>query len=242
MQILMVLTSHDKLGDTGEKTGVWLEEFAAPYYVFKDQGQDVDFASPKGGEPPIDPRSEDPKVQSAATKRFREDAGTQFAFANTAKLSDISHRDYDALFYPGGHGPLWDLAEDKHSIALIESMYAEGKVIGAVCHGPAAFKKAKTPGGSHIVKGRSVTGFSNAEEEELGLAKVVPFFVEDMLKANGGRYSKAANWLPHAVVNGSVVTGQNPASSEGTAWLFLDKLIGDVLDEEQRARATGVAA
>jgi putative intracellular protease/amidase len=242
MQILMVLTSHGKLGDTGEKTGVWLEEFAAPYYVFKDEGLDVDLVSPKGGEPPIDPRSENPKAQSAATKRFREDAGTQSAFENTTKLSDISPGDYDALFYPGGHGPLWDLAEDQHSIALIETMYSEGRLIGAVCHGPAAFRLAKAPGGHHLVEGKGVTGFSNSEEEELGLMKVVPFLVEDMLKENGGNYSKAANWQPYAVVDGLLVTGQNPASSEGTAWLFLDKLIGNVLNDEQRARAAGIAA
>jgi putative intracellular protease/amidase len=242
MRLLMVLTSHEQLGNTGKKTGVWLEEFTAPYYVFTDEDVDIDLASPKGGEPPIDPRSEEPNAQTAATKRFQVDASAQYLFANTLKLSTVSARDYDAVFYPGGHGPLWDLAEDQDSIALIESLIAEGKVIGAVCHGPAAFRHAKTPRGEHIVKDKSVTGFSNAEEEAAGLIDVVPFLVEDMLKQNGGRYSKAGNWEPHAVVDGALVTGQNPASSTGTAWLLLDKLLGNILTEDERAKASGVAA
>lgn len=242
MRLLMVLTSHGRLGNSGKKTGVWLEEFAAPYYVFTDEDVDIDLASPKGREPPIDPRSEEPGAQTTATKRFHGDASVQYLFTNTLKLSTVSPRDYDAVFYPGGHGPLWDLAEDQHSIALIEALLAEGKMIGAVCHGPAAFRHARAPSGEHMVKDKSVTGFSNAEEEAVGLSDVVPVLVEDMLKQNGGRYSKAGNWQPHAVVDGAVVTGQNPASSTGTAWLLLDKLVGNILTEDERAKASGVAA
>jgi putative intracellular protease/amidase len=242
MKLLMVLTSHGQLGDPGKRTGVWLEEFAAPYYIFTDKDVDIDLASPKGREPPIDPRSEEPNAQTSAAKRFRADASAQYLFANTQKLSTVSSRDYDAVFYPGGHGPLWDLAEDQDSIALIQELFSEGKMIGAVCHGPAAFRHAKAPNGEHIVKDKSVTGFSNTEEEAIGLADVVPFLVEDMLKENGGRYSKAPNWQPHAVVDGVLVTGQNPASASGAAWLLLDKLLGNVLTEDERAKASGVAA
>ena len=228
MNILMVLTSHDRLGDTGRKTGFWLEEFAAPYYVFKDAGAQVALASPKGGQPPLDPRSDEPAAQTASTKRFKADANAQKALANTTKLSDISASHYDAVFYPGGHGPLWDLAEDPNSIALIEAIYAAGKPVAAVCHGPAALRHAKAEDGPPLVKGKSVTGFSNTEEAAVGLTNVVPFLVEDMLKANGGDYSKADNWEPYVVVDGNLITGQNPASSKGGASALLQQLNADL--------------
>jgi putative intracellular protease/amidase len=224
MKILMVMTSHDKLGNTGEKTGLWLEEFAAPYYVFKGAGANITLASPQGGKPPIDPRSEEPRAQTAATRRFNEDKQAQAIFAKTVKLSGLSARDYDAIFYPGGHGPLWDLAEDRQSIALIETMYKEGKVVGAVCHGPAVFRHTKAPDGSSLVKDKSVTGFANSEEESVGGTRIVPFLVEDMLKANGGRYSKAGDWQVHLCVDGNLITGQNPASAEGAGHAVLDQL------------------
>jgi putative intracellular protease/amidase len=222
MKILMVLTSHDRLGDTGHKTGFWLEEFAAPYYVFADAGADITLASPKGGQPPVDPRSEE--VQTPATLRFKQDKDAQAALAHTRKLAEVAADDYDAVFYPGGHGPLWDLAEDRHSIALIEAMYAAGKQVAAVCHGPAAFRHTKDRNGAPLVKGKPVTGFSNAEEAAVGLTHVVPFLVEDMLKQNGGLYSKADNWQPHVVVDGNLITGQNPASSAGGAKALLKRL------------------
>ena len=179
MKILMVLTSHDELGSTGKKTGFWLEEFAAPYYVFKDSGAEITLASPKGGQPPLDPKSAEKDSQTAATERFRVDKEAQTALAHTVKLSAVSSADYDALFYPGGHGPLWDLAEDKNSIALIESMCAQGKPVAAVCHAPGVFRHAKSPNGTSLVKGKSVTGFSNSEEGAVGLTAIVPFLVED---------------------------------------------------------------
>lgn len=217
MKVLMVLTSHDQLGATGEKTGFWLEEFAAPYYVFKDAGADVTLASPKGGQPPLDPKSDAPDAQTEATRRFKQDKAAQESLAHTRKLSEISASDYDAIFYPGGHGPLWDLAEDRASIALIEKFYAAKKPVGAVCHAPAVLRHAKAPDGALLVKGKNVTGFSNSEEEAIGLTKIVPFLLEDMLKANGGHYSKAANWQSHVRVDGTLVTGQNPASSADVA-------------------------
>ena len=171
-KVLMVLTSHDRLGNTGRKTGFWLEEFANPYYILKDAGLDVTLASPKGGQPPLDPKSDDPGSETEATRRFKGDAQAQAALANTVKLSDVSPDEYDAIFYPGGHGPLWDLSEDRHSIKLIETMYAAGKPVGAVCHGPAAFRHAKAPDGSPLVRGKSVTGFSNTEEAAVGLAEI----------------------------------------------------------------------
>jgi putative intracellular protease/amidase len=224
MKILIVITSHDRLGDTGQKTGLWLEEFAAPYYVFKGAGADITLASPKGGQPPIDPKSEEPRAQTAATRRFKEDKEAQAAFASTAKLSGLSAGDYDTVFYPGGHGPLWDLAEDRDSIALIETMYAAGKVVGAVCHGPAAFRHTRASDDSCLVKDKSVTGFSNSEEAAVGGTRMVPFLVEDMLKANGGRYSKAGDWQAHVCVDGNLITGQNPASAEGTGQAVLHRL------------------
>jgi len=214
MKILMVLTSHDQLGDTGQKTGFWLEEFAAPYYVFKDANADVTLVSPFGGQPPLDPKSDEPDFQTAATNRFKTDKDAQTALANTLKLSAVAADDYDAVFYPGGHGPLWDLAEDKHSIALIETMYASGKPVAAVCHAPAVLRHARAHDGSPLVEGKSVTGFSNSEEDAVQLTDVVPFLLEDELKAKGGNYSKSSDWYPYAVTDGKLVTGQNPASSE----------------------------
>jgi putative intracellular protease/amidase len=229
-KILMVLTSHDRLGDTGQKTGFWLEEFATPYYIFKDAGLDVTLASPKGGQPPLDPKSDDPASQTEAMRRFKADPEAQAALARTARLSAISPDDYDGVFYPGGHGPLWDLAEDQASIALIEAMYAAGKPVAAVCHGPAAFRHAKAPDGSPLVRGKAVTGFANSEEAAVQLTQVVPFLVEEMLTRNGGRYSKAADWQPYAVSDGNLVTGQNPASSEPAAKAFLEQLAGAAAD------------
>ena len=225
-KVLMVLTSHERLGNTGEKTGFWLEEFAAPYYVLKDAGLDVILASPKGGQPPLDPRSDDPKSETEAMRRFKSDPEAKAALANTVKLSDLSPDEYDAVFYPGGHGPLWDLSDDRDSIALIERIYAAGKPVAAVCHGPAAFRRAQAPDGTPLVRGKSVTGFSNTEEAAVGLTDVVPFSVEDMLTQNGGEYSKAENWQPHAVTAGNLVTGQNPASSEATARALVGLLVG----------------
>ena len=225
-KVLMVLTSHDRLGDTGKKTGFWLEEFANPYYILKDAGLDVTLASPKGGQPPLDPKSDDPASETEATRRFKADSEAQKALADTMKLSNVSPDDYDAIFYPGGHGPLWDLSEDRDSVKLIESIYAAGKPVGAVCHGPAAFRKAKAPDGSPLVRGKSVTGFSDTEEAAVGLTDIVPFLVEDMPKENGGDYSKAADWQPYAVTDGNLITGQNPASSAVTAQALHAQLIG----------------
>ena len=223
MKILMVLTSHDQLGNTGEKTGFWLEEFATPYYIFKDAQADITLASPHGGQPPLDPKSDAPDSQTASTKRFKDDAEAQAALTNTVKLSDVSPENYDAVFYPGGHGPLWDLAEDRNSIAFIESMYASGKPVAAVCHAPAVLIHTKNADGSPLVEGKSVTGFSNAEESAVQLSKVVPFLVEDALKERGAHYSKADDWNPHAVTDGNLITGQNPASSELVAKAVLEK-------------------
>ena len=224
MKLLIVLTSHDRLGDTGQKTGFWLEELAAPYYVFRDQGVDVTLASPLGGQPPLDPKSSDPASQTDATRRFEADAEARAALASTRKLADVSIDDFDAVFYPGGHGPLWDLAEDQHSIALIERAIAAGKPVAAVCHAPGVLRHVKGPDGKPLVQGKTVTGFSNTEEAAVGLTDVVPFLVEDVLKANGGRYEKAADWQPYAVTDGLLITGQNPASSEAAAHALLGAL------------------
>ncbi|MEK6198117.1 MAG: type 1 glutamine amidotransferase domain-containing protein [Desulfobacterales bacterium] len=224
MKILMVLTSHDQLGDTGKKTGFWLEEFATPYYIFKDANADVTLASPNGGQPPLDPKSDEPDFQTEATKRFKSDTDAQSVLANTLKLSEISPDNYDAVFYPGGHGPLWDLAEDRNSINLIETMIASGKQVAAVCHAPAVLRHVKSPDGSPLIQGRSVTGFSNTEEEAVQLTDVVPFLLEEELKAKGANYSKAADWNPYAVTDGTLITGQNPASSGLVAETLLDKL------------------
>ncbi|CAB3787654.1 hypothetical protein LMG28614_02544 [Paraburkholderia ultramafica] len=224
MNILVVLTSHDQLGNTGKKTGFWLEEFAAPYYVFEDAGVAMTLASPKGGQPPLDPRSDDPDAQTDATRRFRQDPQAQAALANTERLATLSSVDYDAVFYPGGHGPLWDLADDAHSIGLIEAFHASGKPVAAVCHAPAVLRHAKAPDGAPLVRDKPVTGFANSEEAAVGLTDVVPFLVEDMLKKNGGRYSKGPDWQSHVVVAGTLITGQNPASSEAAANALLAKL------------------
>ena len=224
MKILVVLTSHDQLGDTGKKTGFWLEEFAAPYYVFRDAGVATTLASPQGGPPPLDPKSDDPDAQTDATRRFRRDPQAQAALANTVRLATLSAADYDAVFYPGGHGPLWDLTDDTHSIALVEAFHAAGKPAGAVCHAPAVLRHAKTPDGVPLVRDKPVTGFANSEEAAVGLTDVVPFLVEDMLKKNGGQYSKGPDWQSHVVVAGTLITGQNPASSEAAARALLTKL------------------
>ncbi len=224
MKILMVLTSHDRLGDTGKKTGFWLEEFAAPYYVFKDAGAQITLASPKGGQPPLDPMSDAPDAQTDATRRFRDDAEATAALASTHVLADVAQRDFDAVFYPGGHGPLWDLANDEDSIRLIESNHAAGKPVALVCHAPAALRKTRNADGDALVLGKRVTGFTNGEEAAVGLTDVVPFLVEDMLEANGGRYEKKQDWATHVITDGNLVTGQNPASSEAAAKAVLDLL------------------
>ncbi|MRX27864.1 type 1 glutamine amidotransferase domain-containing protein [Kangiella sp. HZ709] len=224
MKVLMVLTSHDKLGNTGNKTGFWLEEFATPYYVFKDAGAALILASPQGGHPPLDPKSNDADSQTDATIRFGSDDNAQHQLATTHKLSEIDINDFDGIFYPGGHGPLWDLAEDKNSIALIEAAYEAEKVISAVCHAPAVFKNTKSASGEPLIKGKTVTGFSNTEEEAVQLTNIVPFLVEDMITENGAHYSKDEDWHPHCVVDGLLITGQNPASSEAVAQAVLKKL------------------
>ena len=224
MKILMVLTSHDQLGDTGKKTGFWLEEFAAPYFAFKDAGAQLTLASPKGGQPPLDPKSDEPDAQTAATERFRKDPAAQSALASTALLSSARAEDYDAIFYPGGHGPLWDLTEDKISIALIEEFSQAGKPVAAVCHAPGVLRHVKGADGQPLVKGKCVTGFTNSEEEAVQLTKVVPFLVEDMLKEKGGVYSKGADWASYVLTDGLLITGQNPASSEAAAQELLAKL------------------
>ncbi|MEB0111978.1 type 1 glutamine amidotransferase domain-containing protein [Variovorax sp. RTB1] len=224
MKILMVLSSHDKLGDTGLKTGFWLEEFAAPYYVFTDAGAQVTLVSPKGGQPPLDPKSDEPDAQTDATRRFKADVAAQSALAHTGRLADVSGDGFDAVFYPGGHGPLWDLAEDKNSIRLIEATIAAGKPVAAVCHAPAVLRHVRGADGSPLVKGRKVTGFTNSEEAAVQLSAIVPFLVEDMLIEKGGHYSKAADWQPHVVRDGLLITGQNPASSEAAAVALLDQL------------------
>ena len=222
MKILMVLTSHDQLGTTGLKTGFWLEEFAAPYYVFKDANADITIASPKGGQPPLDPKSDEPDFQTAATKRFKDDAEAQAALSNSLKLSEISADDFDAVFYPGGHGPLWDLTEDRTSISLIEVMHAAGKTVAAVCHAPAVFRHAEAADGSPLVEGKSVTGFSNSEEAAVELTDIVPFLLEDELQLIGANYSKSSDWHPYVVTDGNLITGQNPASSEAVAQALLE--------------------
>jgi putative intracellular protease/amidase len=233
MKILMVLTSHDKLGDTGKQTGFWLEEFAAPYYVFKDAGAQITLASPLGGQPPLDPKSDDPDAQSVDTVRIRSDAEATAALASTRTLADVKE-EFDAVFFPGGHGPLWDLAEDRDSIALIEAAFAAGKPIAAVCHAPGVLKHARDPYGLPMVQGKAVTGFSNTEEAAVGLTDVVPFLVEDMLTSHGGLYEKGADWAPHVVADHNLITGQNPASSKPAAEALLA-----LLAVEEVAEAAG---
>lgn len=223
MKILMVLTSHDQLGTSGEKTGFWLEEFAAPYYVFKDAKADITIVSPKGGQPPLDPKSAEADFQTNDTRRFDDDAEAQSALANSLKLADVCADDFDAVFYPGGHGPLWDLAEDQDSISLIETMNAANKTVAAVCHAPAIFRHTQLPDGSPLIEGKSVTGFSNSEEETVQLTKVVPFLLENELQAKGGNYSKSSDWHPYVVTDDNLITGQNPASSGPAAQALLDR-------------------
>lgn len=221
MKILMVLTSHDVLGKTGRKTGFWLEEFAAPYFVFRDAGAELTLASPKGGQPPIDPKSDLPENQTPAMARFKQDPLAQKALANTVKLSTVKSEDFDTVFYPGGHGPMWDLAESPESIALIESFYNSGKPIALVCHAPGVLHKVKYKG-EPLVKGKHVTGFTNGEEEEVQLTDVVPFLVEDELLRLGAIYEKVRNWEPFSIVDGRLITGQNPASSTSAAQALLN--------------------
>ncbi|WMC12060.1 type 1 glutamine amidotransferase domain-containing protein [Oceanimonas pelagia] len=226
MNILMVLTSHDTLGDTGEPTGFWLEELAAPYYRLKDAGARITLASPKGGRPPLDPKSRDPDMMTDDTRRFEADNEAMTALEHTLPLTQVNEQEFDAVFYPGGHGPLWDLAGNAASVSLIERMYKHGKPVAAVCHGPAVLCHARTPAGEPLVKGKRVTGFSNSEEAAVGLASVVPFSIEDMLTGQGGHYRKGADWSSHVVTDGLLITGQNPASSSATAEALLAALKG----------------
>ncbi|EIC84988.1 type 1 glutamine amidotransferase domain-containing protein [Serratia sp. M24T3] len=224
MKILMVLTSHDQLGDTGKKTGFWLEELAAPYYAFKDAGAEITLASPKGGNPPLDPKSNEPMFQTELTHRFEADAAATAQLATTVRLDSVSQDDFDSVFYPGGHGPLWDLAEDQHSIALIESFIGAGKPVALVCHAPGVLRHVKAANGQPLVAGKKVTGFTNSEEEGVQLTHVVPFLVEDELKKLGGIYSKADDWNSYVVIDGLLITGQNPGSSAATAEALLKQL------------------
>jgi len=221
MKILFVLTSHDELGDTGKKTGFWIEEFAAPYYALLDKGAEITVATPKGGQAPIDPSSDSEDAQTKDTKRYKDDKDAQSVINNTKKLADVNASDFDAVFYPGGHGPLWDLANDATSIKLIETFNEQAKPVAFVCHAPAALKGVKGTDGNPLVKGKKVTGFTNSEEEAVQLTKVVPFLVEDMLQENGGIYSKKEDWAAYAIQDGNLITGQNPASSE----LVAEKLL-----------------
>ena len=224
MKILIVLTSHDTLGDTGRKTGFWLEELAAPYYVFKDAGAQIVLASPRGGRPPLDPKSREPDFQTDATRRFEADAEATALLSDTVRLDAVGLGDVDAVFYPGGHGPLWDLAEDPASIRLIETTLGAGKPVALVCHAPGVLRHVKAPDGAPLVAGRAVAGFTNTEEAAMGLSEVVPFLVEDELTRNGGRFSKAGDFAPYVVTDGLLITGQNPASSGPAAQALLDRL------------------
>ena len=224
MKILMVLTSHDTLGDTGKKTGFWLEELAAPYYVFKDAGADIVLASPRGGQPPLDPKSSEPDFQTDLTRRFEADPAAKAQLAATLRLDSVSQAEFDTVFYPGGHGPLWDLAEDKASIGLIESFVAADKPVALVCHAPGVLRHVRAPDGKPLVAGRKVTGFTNTEEKGMGLTEVVPFLVEDELKAKGGRFEKAGDFKPYVVTDGLLITGQNPASSGPAAKVLIEQL------------------
>ena len=224
MKVLIVLTSHDQLGNTGRKTGFWLEELAAPYYAFQAAGAEITLASPKGGQPPLDPKSNEPSFQTDLTRRFEADAAATAQLAATVRLDSVDQADFDTVFYPGGHGPLWDLAEDKTSIELIESFLAAGKHVALVCHAPGVLRHAKAPNGRPLVQGRQVTGFTNTEEEGVGLTNVVPFLVEDELKAKGGVYSKGPDGGSYVVADGLLITGQNPASSAAAAQRLLSEL------------------
>jgi putative intracellular protease/amidase len=224
MKVLIVLTSHDQLGDTGRKTGFWLEELAAPYYTFKDAGAQIVLASPKGGQPPLDPKSNEPSFQTEATHRFEADADANAQLANTVRLDSVSQADFDTVFYPGGHGPLWDLAEDAASIALIEAFVEAGKPVALVCHAPGVLRHVKAADGQPLVAGKQVTGFTNTEEAGVGLTEVVPFLVEDELKAKGGVYSQGPDWGSYVVTDGLLITGQNPASSAQAAAVLIKQL------------------
>jgi putative intracellular protease/amidase len=226
MKVLIVLTSHDQLGTTGKKTGFWLEELAAPYYTFKDAGADIVLASPKGGQPPLDPKSNEPSSQTDATRRFEADAAAKAQLASTVRLDTVSQADFDTVFYPGGHGPLWDLAEDAHSIALIASFVEAGKPVALVCHAPGVLRHVKGADGKPLVAGKQVTGFTNTEEDGVGLTEVVPFLVEDELKAKGGVYSRGPDWGSYVVTDGLLITGQNPASSSEAATVLMKQLAG----------------
>jgi putative intracellular protease/amidase len=220
----MVLTSHDQLGNTGKETGFWLEEFAAPYYVLKDAGADITLASPDGGQPPIDPKSDLPENQTAATRRFRTDPAAEAELANTKKLASVSAADFDAVFYPGGHGPMWDMPDNATSIALIEDFVKADKPVAAVCHAPVALINVRGKDGDYLIRGKRVTGFTDTEEEAVGLTSVVPFLLEDQLRERGGLFSKGPNWSSHIEVDGKLITGQNPASSEAGAKALLEML------------------
>ncbi len=224
MKILMVLTSHDQLGDTGRKTGFWLEEFASPYYTFKDAGAEVVLASPKGGQPPLDPKSNEPSNQTEMTRRFEADTASKAQLATTLRLDSVSQADFDTVFYPGGHGPMWDLAEDQNSVKLIEEFLKADKPVALVCHAPGALRHVKKPDGSPLVEGKKVAGFANSEEAAMGLTDVVPFLVEDELKAKGGLYSKGPDLKPYIVSDGLLITGQNPASSGPAAKALVEQL------------------
>jgi len=224
MKILMVITSHDQLGNTGRKTGFWLEELAAPYFVFKDAGAEITLASPKGGRPPLDPKSNEPEFRTDLTRRFEKDAAAEAQLDKTVRLESVKQENFDALFYPGGHGPMWDLAEDKNSIKLTESFLTAGKPIALVCHAPGALRHVKTPDGKPLVQGKEVTGFTNGEEEAVGLTKVVPFLVEDEMLKLGAVFTKKSNWAAHVISDGLLTTGQNPASSGPGAKVLMQKL------------------
>ena len=217
MKVLIVLTSHSELGNTGHKTGFWIEEFAAPYYTLQEAGAEITIASPKGGQPPIDPKSDEPGAQTPATIRFKADAALQELLANTKPLNEISADDFDGVFYPGGHGPLWDLTNDEDSIKLIEAFWKSRKPVAAVCHAPAVLLNVKDEFGDYLVKDKKVTGFTNTEEAAVQLTDIVPFLLEDELKAKGGIYSKSDDWASYTVKDGLLITGQNPASSEAAA-------------------------
>ena len=227
MKILIVLTSHDTLGNTGRKTGFWLEELAAPYYAFREAGAEVVLASPAGGQPPLDPKSNEPAFQTELTRRFEEDAAANAQLASTLRLDSVAQGDFDAVFYPGGHGPLWDLAEDADSIELIESFLAANKPVALVCHAPGVLRHVKNPDGSPLVSGREVTGFTNTEEAGVELTDIVPFLVEDELKAKGAIFKRIEDWASYVVTDGLLITGQNPASSAATAGALLQALSAD---------------
>jgi putative intracellular protease/amidase len=233
MKVLMVITSHDQLGNTGRKTGFWLEELAAPYYVFKDAGVEITLASPKGGRPPLDPKSNEPEFRTDLTLRFEKDAAAEAQLDKTLRLDGVRQEDFDTVFYPGGHGPMWDIAEDKNSIKLIESFIAAGKTIAVVCHSTGALRHVKAPNGKLLVEGKEVTGFTNGEEEEVGLTKIVPFLVEDEMLKLGAVFSKKANWDVHVVSDGLLITGQNPHSSGPAA-----KALMAALNQKTKARAS----